>query len=315
MNPLGDFPPPYVLGEAIVRRRPLTFHLIRNQNPAMANAEATHAATVVLVRNSAQGPELFMVQRHHGNTFMANAHVFVGGKIDASDSAEPLLARCRGLDAQTASQWLGISAPAAALAVYVGALRETFEESGVLLSEGVSELTPETLASLRARLNDDQTDFGELLSTNGLMLRPDRLRYLARWITPEFEARRFDARFFVAQVAETQEASFDRRETTAGAWFTVENLLAANREKRVLLAPPTLAVLQDLRAANSAEEMLELCPDRPVAAICPRPLTQNTEELTLLLPGDHRFDTPESSAGPEDCVVLRDGYWQRIKTE
>jgi 8-oxo-dGTP pyrophosphatase MutT (NUDIX family) len=279
----------------------------------MEIAEARHAATVVLVRNSPKGPELFMVQRHHGNKFMANAHVFVGGRVDDEDSAADLLACCTGLNTNTAAERLGLANPSEALGVYVAALRETFEESGVFLGDGATALGSTELALLRENLNEKNADFLRVLVASKLTLRPDRLRYLARWVTPEFEARRFDARFFVAQVAEDQEASFDRRETTAGDWFTIESLLAANRAKQVLLAPPTLAVLQDLSVATSAEEMLDLCPDAPVDAICPRPLTENSAELTLLLPGDHRFDDQQSAEGNEDCVVLRDGYWQRIK--
>jgi 8-oxo-dGTP pyrophosphatase MutT (NUDIX family) len=272
------------------------------------------AATVLLVREAEPGPEIFMVRRHQRSGFMANATVFVGGRLDQADSDPAVLARSRGLTAKQAAARLGLDRPELALALHVAAVRETFEESGVLLVDG-APLDADLAGQLRQGLNQDTLGFAALLERVERGLALDRLHYLSHWITPEVEPRRYDTYFFVCKVPEGQQASYDQRETTAGTWATVEALLAGNQAREVLLAPPTLCTLEDLRAARSADEIVAAAVDRPVAPVMPRPLVERTAELTLLLPGDHRYDDPTSAAGPEHYVVLRDGHWQRVRRD
>jgi 8-oxo-dGTP pyrophosphatase MutT (NUDIX family) len=269
------------------------------------------AATVLLVRDARPGPELFMVRRHQRSGFMANATVFVGGRLDAADGQPEIGARCAGLSAEQAGRRLGLDRPELALALHVAAARETFEESGVLLADGAAP-DPERLGQLRLRLNRDELGFAAVLAQLDRRLALDRLHFLSHWITPEVEPRRYDTYFFVCRMPEGQRASTDRRETTAGDWYTAEALLAGHRAHDLMLAPPTLCTLEDLRAARSADELVAAAADRPVAPIMPRPL-EGALELTLLLPGDHRYDDPTSNDGPEHFVVLRDGHWQRLR--
>ena len=285
-------------------------------------APARLAATVVLVRDGEAGPELFMVRRHHKNKFMANATVFVGGRVDEADRAPEVVGRCRGVTPAEAAERVGVDAETA-IALYVAAVRETFEESGVLLGARVdgSAVSHDELAGERERLNSDQLSFAELLLADKLQLSLHRLRYLAHWITPKFEPRRFDTYFFAAEVPPGQRASYDARETTAGEWITPARLLEENRAKRVLLAPPTLCVIEELASARSAGEAVARAPDGPMPAIQPRPLVGgaagigdgSAASIVLLLPGDHRFDEPSSTSGPEHYVELCDGYWRRVR--
>lgn len=274
--------------------------------------EPREASSLLVARDGDGGPELYMVRRHPRSPFMANALVFVGGRVDAADRSDAILARCRGLEGQAATERLGCEAPASALGHYVAALRECFEEAGLLVAEG--ELPDaRTLGEMRDRLNDDRLGFSELLAGANLTLPLDRLRYLDHWITPEFEHRRYDTRFFVCTAPEGQEASFDPRETTHGAWMTVDRILDGNGRGELHLAPPTLVILEGLWGCNTLDELLSRAPDRPLPFTMPRPLIARTKHPTLLLPGDHRYDDPDSVSGPVHCVELVEGTWIRRK--
>ena len=274
------------------------------------------AATVILVRDPAPadaGPcELFMVRRHGKSRFMANAHVFVGGRLDDADCGAAMAARCRGLTPTDAAMRLGVDDPAAALGLYVAAVRETFEESGVLIGETAEGTTPNPgrLRALRDALHDGAHPFADLLQAEGLFLSLSRLRYLARWITPAIEPRRFDAYFFVCLVATDEHASYDQRETTEGDWWSIEALLAANGRAEILLPPPTLCTLEALQASTAADALVARAADHPSAPVEPRAL-KGAPEPTLLLPDDHRYDDPASPAGREHFFRFRDGHWVR----
>jgi len=272
--------------------------------------EPREAASLLVARDSDPGPELYMVRRHPRSPFMAGALVFVGGRVDAADRSDAILARCRGLEGRDAAARLGLEGPASALGYYVAALRECFEEAGLLVADGALP-DARSLGGMRDRLNDDRLGFAELLAGADLTLPLDRLRYLDHWITPEFEHRRYDTRFFVCSAPEGQEASFDPRETTHGAWLTVERILDGNSRGDLHLAPPTLVILEGLLGCRTVDELLSRAPDRPLSFTMPRPLIARTEHPTLLLPGDHRYDAPDSTSGPVHCVELVGGTWIR----
>ena len=273
------------------------------------------AASLVLLRDAADGVQVYMVRRHGRSRFMANAHVFPGGRLDEADCAPQLEKRCTGVTGRQAAQRLDLEDEHRARGLYVAALRETFEEAGVLLARpGQGDSAAPDLCDLRGRLNDGETTLAAMLEQHDLVLDLGRLRYLDRWITPEFEPRRYDARFFVGRTPGDQQASHDRVETTAGSWCTVAQLLESNRRGELFLAPPTLCILEGLAGHGSVDAALEAAPDAPMQPTQPRPLQKNARELTLLLPDDHRYDDPDSDAGPVDCVVLREGAFQHLQS-
>jgi 8-oxo-dGTP pyrophosphatase MutT (NUDIX family) len=301
------------------------------------------ASTVVLLRDADSGsdasadssssgrggPEVYMVQRHRGNKFMANAHVFVGGRVDDDDCDERLEPRLCGRDAAARAQTLGyehdtpcLSTPIRACierarGFYVAAVRETFEESGILLAVDREGRAPETspeLTRLRDELNDGKLGFAALLEQLELTLPLDRLRLLTHWITPPFEVKRYDTQFFVARAPVGQEASFDPRETTAGMWCSPRGLLEQHHAEQIKLAPPTYTVLEDLAAARSVDEALTMTADVAVPGISPRVL-EGEDALTFLMPDDHRFDDASSAGGREHYMVREAGHWRRVRSD
>ena len=267
------------------------------------------AATVLLLRDREPGGfEVLLVKRHGASGFMAGAHVFPGGKLDAADSSEPMLTRARGRDAAQAQQALNEPelAPATALGLFVSAARETFEEAGVLFA---APLGPVALPDARKRLAE--SSFAALLAELDLCLELDCLVPLSRWITPVIEPRRFDTRFFLARMPEGQEAAHDAHETTEHAWLSPSEALDALAAGSILLPPPTLRSLQWLADFASAQAAL----DHAAAQKPPRvaPVIQQVDgKLAVLLPGDplHPERTPAFPGSTR--VVLENGrFWAK----
>lgn len=256
------------------------------------------AATILLVRGDADF-DLFMVRRGRTAQFMARAMVFPGGRVDAADLA---LADACDLSPEAAAAALGLADPARALAFYVAAIRETFEEAGVLLADGAGD--PTRLDAHRAALNAKETDFAAVVAAEGLTLRASALHPFAHWITPPIEKRRYDTRFFVAQVPTSQAASHDDIENTAGAWLSPRAALAAYAQGSIRLAPPTLWELCALAECADARAACTLR-RAPFVPHLPQP-SMIDDEMHLLLPEDADFDPP----GPGRArVILRDGRW------
>ncbi|MBW2731390.1 MAG: hypothetical protein JRH20_03295 [Deltaproteobacteria bacterium] len=272
------------------------------------------ASSLVLAREGAEGPQLYMVQRHRGHVFMAQAQVFVGGRVDAMDRTTDILSRCTGGTPEQLAQRLGVEDPLRALGHYVGALREAFEESALLLVEGVKGMAPDAHERrvLRDALLAGERSFVSILVELEATLPLDSLRYLDHWITPPFEPRQYDTRFFIAAAPATQSAHADLGETEGGDWFGVEEVLARHLADEVILAPPTLCILEGLRGARSVEEILAQAKDSPVTAIRPR-LLEGVEPRTLALPADHRYADPLSSEGRVHAMVYEAGRWVQKK--
>lgn len=210
----------------------------------------------MLVRDSARGVEVFLQQRVVGMEFAGGMTVFPGGGVDPSDT-----------DASV--QWTGpdvgwwaerfSTTEAQARALVLAAVRETFEECGVLLAGP----TPDTLvadttayAQARRKLEARELSFGDFLEQEALVLRADLLRPWANWITPLGERRRYDTRFFVAVAPEGQRADGATSEAEEVRWRTAAEELAYWRSGRCVLLPPTWSQLTALsRYATVAEIM------------------------------------------------------------
>jgi 8-oxo-dGTP pyrophosphatase MutT (NUDIX family) len=229
------------------------------------------AATVMLLRPAAQGDsggaagaeglQVYMLRRRPSMAFAPGAYVFPGGSVDASDADDQI--PWTGPDAAEWGRLLDAPAPLAR-ALVCAAVRETFEESGVLLA-GPAEPGAEPVlartgddgweADRRALLAGSLT-LAELLRRRGLVLRSDLLRPWARWITPVTEERRYDTRFFAAALPAGQQARDVGGEADETAWMEPSAALAAAKQREIALMPPTAVTLGELRACGNVQAAL-----------------------------------------------------------
>jgi 8-oxo-dGTP pyrophosphatase MutT (NUDIX family) len=261
------------------------------------------AATVVLARDaSPSGLEIYFVERHRSIGFMGGMHVFPGGKVAPGDSSDRMRARVAGrIEDSRHALWGDDLAPEQALARAAAAVRETFEEAGVLLA---SKDAPADLAPARARLHAG-AELASVLEELGLWLEPTLLEPWSRWITPESEPVRFDTSFYIARLPANQDAEHDANESVAGFWLTPTQALEAARSGTVRLAPPTARTLESLQDAGSVDAVLTLARSRPPPRVLPI-IRALANEVTIFYPGDpeHPDKTP-GFEGPTRHVMRR----------
>jgi glyoxylase-like metal-dependent hydrolase (beta-lactamase superfamily II)/8-oxo-dGTP pyrophosphatase MutT (NUDIX family) len=248
------------------------------------------AATLILARDSAAGPEIFLMQRHHAASFVAGAHVFPGGAVDPAD-ADCWWASGGFTDAD-ASRILGLEQ--GGLAYWVAAVRECFEESGLLLARDAAGRAPQPqeLAALRACVADTapgNAAFLALCRERGLRPAFDELAYLSHWITPPGLPRCFDTRFFLARAPQGQEAQADQSETVAHAWLRPATALERQRRGEIDLVFATIQTLKSLADFDSVAAMLDYArAPRSIPALRPR-ISQAGGAKRMLLPGDRAY--------------------------
>lgn len=266
------------------------------------------AATVILLRDAEGGVEVFLVQRHHKTQFMGGATVFPGGKLDLGDAAPEVLARVTGRSAAEAAAVLGEDDAAQALALHVAALRETLEESGVLLGHLTGSPASGDVDALRAALNRKGAVLAPLLAQHGVTLDAGTLVPLSRWVTPAVEQRRFDARFFLAEVAPGTRAAHDTHETIAGAWLTPAEAIARHDRAEIDLPPPTLRTLELLRPFATTRAALDDARSRRPPLV--RPVFRDLSgQWILALPGDPEHPEPGAVLGGPTRFSARDLRW------
>jgi len=221
------------------------------------------AATVMLVRDGDEGLEVFMLRRTLNAAFAGGMYVFPGGRVDDADHGADLEPICDGLDDGPASDILQISR--GGLAYWVAAIRECFEEAGVLLARRGSESdairfdTAEVVAGFeqhRARLNSGEVSFMEICVAEDLQLITDAIHYVSHWITPVGEVRRFDTRFFLARAPQAQIPLHDNSETIASLWVRPSDALERFRAGELAMIPPTIRNLEFLLPHATADEAL-----------------------------------------------------------
>jgi glyoxylase-like metal-dependent hydrolase (beta-lactamase superfamily II)/8-oxo-dGTP pyrophosphatase MutT (NUDIX family) len=223
--------------------------------PEAGNDLPRPAATVLLLRQRGTVETLLLRRALRRGDRHAGAWVFPGGTLQAGDRAAH--AHCRGLDDVAASHRLGL--PLGGLDFYVAALRECFEEAGLLLATGrdggpLSSHDLAQLGSARTALNRQELDFATLCRQQQLWLSPASLRYFAHWLTPLGLGKRFDTRFFIALAPVEQQASPDAGETLEHLWLTAE--AALDRRQELQLARPTCRTLEWLRAHSDVAAAL-----------------------------------------------------------
>jgi 8-oxo-dGTP pyrophosphatase MutT (NUDIX family) len=264
-----------------------------------------HAATVVIVRHGSGGAlEVLAVLRHPKSGFLGGALVFPGGKLDPADLEGVWGERATGVDARAASF---ASEGATALGLAVAACREAIEEAGVLPLGAGSGAPPDAAAvrALRAELAAG-AGLATALAGRSLRLETHRLTPFARWVTPEAESRRFDARFFLLELPEGQEASHDEHETTMSFWERPARVLERADGGEFFLAPPTHRTLELLAAARDVAGALAIAARQSLAPICPLFVADPAAPF-LALPGDPTHPVPERRIDGSTRFVFRDG--------
>jgi 8-oxo-dGTP pyrophosphatase MutT (NUDIX family) len=231
-----------------------------------------HASTLVLVRDGeGHGQdrlEVLMLRRRAGSGFVPGAHVFPGGAVDPEDH-DLAVPEGSSFDPRAAARTLAVDEPRLALAHWAAAIRETFEECGALLAhrpDGTHvPTTPPAgaagrFAEHRRAVERGERLLGDVLASEGLVPALDRLRYLARWITPRGAPRRYDTRFFLAAAPPEQDLSPDGTETTELSWFRPVEALDLHRRGRLQLILPTERTLELLARFPSAADVLDALP-------------------------------------------------------
>ena len=203
------------------------------------------AATVVVLREASAGLEVLLTHRPATMAFAPDMHVFPGGRVDAADGAAGLAAR-----SVTAT---------ADVAVHIAAIRELWEECGILLAD--SAAAPGDVGAVRAALVEGSIGFDEVAEQLDLRLRTDLLHPLSRWVTPPGYPRRFDARFFAAVLpADTPEATIASGEVAALEWFRPSDALDAMADGRIGMWLPTSSTLQQLEHLSDISDLALLAP-------------------------------------------------------
>jgi 8-oxo-dGTP pyrophosphatase MutT (NUDIX family) len=253
------------------------------------------AATLVLLRDRAAGGfDVLLMQRHHASKFAAGDFVFPGGKLEVDDNPDDAVQWCTGLDLAGAVRTLGLEhAPTIALAYWVGAIRETFEEAGVLLATtadgGPVHLPASRIDDYRRAIQADNRAFWSMVKTEKLRLATDRLVYFAHWVTPEGLPLRFDTRFFAAPMPVEQEAVGDDHEMISLRWLAPREALDAHARGEISLRNPTVRNLMLLDGASAAEA-LERLRGRTVATIRPKVVFDEHGKRRLYNPWDAGYD-------------------------
>ena len=236
------------------------------------------AATILLLRDGSEGLETLMLRRTRNAGFVPGAYVFAGGRVDRADADPEVLARLEGLDPDRASLRLALPPDAAppAAAYYTAALREAFEETGLLVARGADQRPArsagedEEVAVVRDLLLADEITFPEALDRLGATVDATAVEYVAHWITPVQEPRRYDTRFFAARVERDRVALLNPLEMTHSLWLTPRAALAMHRAGELPMVFPTIRTLESLLDYATAHEALSDFGAREIPPILPR---------------------------------------------
>ncbi len=262
------------------------------------------AATVVLLRDADPGLEVYLVKRSRTLDFMAGAHVFPGGRLDKAADAAPSAFALLGTEVAALHERLGEAlTPARAAGLFVAAIRETFEEAGLLLGS----LAPGwSLESARRAVAG-----GALFTTLVARLDAQTLVPWVRWVTPEVSPKRFDARFFLARAPENQDPQVDGREATEGLWIGPREALGRWGEGTMQLAPATAKSIDQLCAFRSVAEALAAAGRRAPPVAMPVVWSEDGRAY-ISLPGDPRHPSPDVLGGTIRRLQLEAGRYRAV---
>ena len=248
------------------------------------------AATVLLVRDDPDPPtgrtplQVFLQRRVAGMAFAGGMTVFPGGGVASSDVPDP--ARWQGPGPASWGERLDTAAELGG-ALVCAAVRETFEECGVLLASapGRDPVALPDAGALRADLVARRSTFGELLAVRDLVLRADLLHGWSRWVTPPSNPRRYDTAFLVARVPDGQRADDGTTEAVEARWWSPSHALSCYEDLEIQLMAPTLRTLQEIAGFDTADDVVAAAGRRSITAVIPR-VRREGRSVTVVLPGD-----------------------------
>ncbi|MCI3278669.1 NUDIX hydrolase [Streptomyces cylindrosporus] len=248
------------------------------------------AATVMLLKDTGSGPAVHMLRRRASMAFAGGAYAYPGGGVDPRDDEHHI--RWAGPTRAWWAERLGVD-EAAAQAIVCAAVRETYEEAGVLLAgpsadSVVGDTTGEDWEANRAALVAREFSFAEFLDRRGLVLRSDLLGAWTRWITPEFESRRYDTFFFVAALPHGQRTRNASTEADRTVWTRPAEAADGYDKGELLMMPPTIATLRQLIPYDTAADALAAAPGRDMTAVLAKARLEDGE-IVLTWPGHDEF--------------------------
>ncbi len=276
-----------------MKRLPLPAHLVEHAEAYAAGkaeaAEPRNAATVVLLGPSSDGPTVYLLRRQTSMAFAGGMCVFPGGGVDERDD-DPAVAWAGPSPDEWATR-LGVDEDLAR-ALVCAAVRETFEESGVLLAgpdadSVVYDTTGEDWEADRAALESRDLAFADFLVRRGLVLRTDLLGAWSGWLTPVFEPRRYRTWFFVAVLPEGQRTRDVSTESSSVAWMPARSAVAAVDDGEIFMMPPTWLTCLEIGGYESPDAVLAASEGREVDIFMPEVVTDGE---------GHILSTPERYA-------------------
>jgi len=248
----------------------------RIEDPPVDPVTPRPAATIVLLRDGVAGMEVLLMRRTRNAGFVPGAYVFPGGRVDGTDADARLVELLADLtEGQAADRLQLYDADPPAIAYYLAALREAFEETGILVGERPDRSPPPTAAedaevdSVRDALMQEQISFADALRRLGCRIDGDAIEYIAHWITPKPEPRRYDTRFFAAKVRDAAEAIIDPREMTDALWLTPSEALDRLDSGDLPMVFPTIKTIEQLSVYETVSEALEGIGGQQVRTILP----------------------------------------------
>jgi 8-oxo-dGTP pyrophosphatase MutT (NUDIX family) len=267
-------------------------------NSEVVGGAPRNSATVVMLRDTPQGLEVFLVKRHAASAVLGGAYVFPGGKLDDADSA---LNDTAHMDTAAPALHAALHEPQTpvnvAKGLYVAALREAFEECGVLFGNAAHQ----GLNALLAQRIKAGESFNDVLAELHIRLQTQALVPWSRWITPLMPSvthKRFDTRFFVARVPEQQIAQHDNVETTQSVWLRPADALLQYWNYEIEMAPPQLMTLSHLSRFADAQAALASARATPPPLIMPHAFDEQGIRV-ICYPGDPRHSvTARAMPGP-----------------
>ncbi len=264
-------------------------------NHDIITTQPLDSASVVLLRDSAQGLQVLLLRRHQASNVLGGAHVFPGGKLDQADQSPAVLAQL-SQDAATLHQRLAEPelSTARAAGLFVAAIREAFEECRILL--GQTDISTHDLQALQNALAHGQS-WAQAFESLSLRLHTDALVPWTRWITPRqasVTSKRFDTRFFMARVPEGQTAEHDNFEATESLWITPREALIRYWDRQIELAPPQIMGLVQLARHPDTHSALTEAQSRQPPVVEPEPFEQDGIR-TICYPGDPRHSVRQSA--------------------